>query len=114
MHFELYKNKIEPDEYLLNLIYSDIFGFYIQTYSRYKYYVIFLDNYDKTSEVILLLSKDGVLANFYLFQNKSSMEKNSSDRFEPRTMENMFLICFEMNFTIIKFDRISQSLMTCK
>lgn len=72
MHIEPHKNKIEPGQYPLDLIYSDVSGPYIWNCFEAKYYVTFLDNYDKTSKVILLSSKDGILAAFDLFckQNK--------------------------------------------
>lgn len=67
MHVESHKDNIEPGLHLLDLIHSDVSSLYIQSCSGAKYYVTFLDDYDKTSEVILLSSKNGVLAAFDLF-----------------------------------------------
>lgn len=67
MHVKPYKDKIKPGQYLLDLIYSNVFGPYIPSCFGVKYYVTFFDNYDKTLEVILLSSKDGVLAAYDLF-----------------------------------------------
>ncbi len=52
MHFELYKDNIEPGFQPLDLIYSDVSGSYIPNCSRAKYYITFFDDYDKTSGVI--------------------------------------------------------------
>lgn len=57
IYVELLKTRIELGQYLLDLIYSDISGSYIQKCSKVKYYVAFFVNYDKTSEVIFFLAK---------------------------------------------------------
>lgn len=67
MHFESHLVKIESGQFLLNLIYSDVSGPYWPSCSGAKYYVTFLNNYDKTFKVILLLSKNRVLSAFELF-----------------------------------------------
>lgn len=71
MHVEPYQDKIKPGQYLLDLIYSDVSGLDLQSYSRAKYYIIFLNDYDKTSKVIQFFSKNGVLAAFDLFQKRN-------------------------------------------
>lgn len=76
MHVEPHKDKIEPGKYFLDLIHSDVSGPYIQSCSGAKYYVTFLDDYDKTSEFILLSSKDGVLAAFDLFRKRNKHGEN--------------------------------------
>lgn len=67
IHIESNQDKIKPSQFLLDLIHSDVSSSYLLNCLGAKYYVTFLDNYNKTSEVILLLSKDGVLSTFNLF-----------------------------------------------
>ena len=71
MYIEPHQDKIEPGQFLLDLIYSDVSGPYPPSCSGAKYYVTFLDDYDKTSEVVLLSSKDGVLSAFDLFRKRN-------------------------------------------
>ena len=67
IHIEPNKDKIEPGQYLLDLIYSDISGPYICNCPRAKYYVTFFDDFDKASKFILLFSNNRVLAAFDSF-----------------------------------------------
>ena len=67
MHTKPYQDKIELGQFLLNLIHIDVSGPYSPSFLEAKYYVIFLDDYNKTSEVIPLSSKDRVLSAFDLF-----------------------------------------------
>lgn len=71
MHVKPYQDKIKPGQYLLDLIHSDVSTSDLQSCFRAKYYVIFLDDYDKTSKVILLFSKNRVLAAFDLFWKRN-------------------------------------------
>lgn len=80
MHIEPYKDNIEPGLQPLNVIHSDVSSLYILNCSGTKYYVPFFDDYDKTSEVILLSSKDGVLAAFDLFRKCNQYGENSIRR----------------------------------
>ena len=70
MHVEPHQDKIEPGQFLLDLIHSDVSGPYLPSCSRAKYYVTFLDDYDKTSEVVLISSKDRELSPFDFFQKR--------------------------------------------
>lgn len=75
MHIEPYQDKIEPGQFLSNLIYSDVSGSYLPSCWGDKYYVIFIDNYNKTSKVVLLSSKNGVLFTFNLFWKRNQYGK---------------------------------------
>ena len=59
----------------MDLIKSKISSPYLESYSRAKYYITFLNDYDKTSEVVLFLSKNGVLITFDLFQKCNQVRK---------------------------------------
>ncbi len=76
MHVEPHKDKIELGQYILDLIHSDVPDSYILRCSWAKYYVTILDNYNKNSEVVLLSSKDGVLAAFDLFRKQNEHRDN--------------------------------------
>ena len=76
MHVEPHKDRIEPDQYPLDLIHSNISGPYIWICSGPKYFVNFFDNYDKISEVIILSSKDRVLAAFDLLCKRNKYGNN--------------------------------------
>lgn len=67
MYVQSYKDKIKLGQYLLDLIYSNIFGPYLLSYLKAKYYITFLDNYKKTSEIVLFSIKDRILSAFDLF-----------------------------------------------
>lgn len=64
LYIDPYKVKIKPSKHLWDLIYSDVSDLYIWNFSMVKYYITFLDNYNKTLEVVLLSSKNEVLAAF--------------------------------------------------
>ncbi len=68
MHVQPHQDKIKPGQFLLDLIHSDVSGPYPPSCSGAKNYATFFDDYDKTSEVVLLSSKDGVLSAFDLFR----------------------------------------------
>ena len=76
MKTEPHKDKIEAGQYPLDLINSNVSGPYIWSCSGAKYYVTFLDNYDKTLEVILFSSKNGILTSFDLFQKHNKHGEN--------------------------------------
>ena len=71
MHVEPHQDKIEPSQFPLDLIHSDVSDLYPHYCFGAKYYIIFRDDYDKTSEVVLLSSKDGVLLAFNLFRKRN-------------------------------------------
>lgn len=62
-----HQDKTEPDQFYWNLIYSNVLGSYLTSGLEIEDYVTCLDDYDKTSKVVLFLSKDGVLSAFDLF-----------------------------------------------
>ncbi len=51
--------------------------FYLQNYSEFRQYVIFCNNYNKTSKVVLLSSKNKMLAVFNLFWKSDKYKKAS-------------------------------------
>lgn len=67
MHIKPYQDKIELDQILLDLIHSDVSSPYLSICLGAKYYITYLDDYNKTSKVVLLSRKDGVLSVFDLF-----------------------------------------------
>ena len=81
MHIEPHQDKIQPGRFPLDLIYSDVSGPYLPNCSMAKYYGIFLDNYNQSSKVVLLLSKDRVPSAFYLFWNCNEFGKACIWRF---------------------------------
>lgn len=66
---------IEPGQFLLDQIHSDVSSSYLSSYLEAKYYVIFLENYDKTSKVVLFLNKVRVLSVFDLFWKRNQYRK---------------------------------------
>lgn len=52
-----YKSYIYLRKYLLDLVHSDIIGPFNYSYRGGKYFIIFLNNYNKRSEVEILESK---------------------------------------------------------
>ena len=75
IYIQPYQNKIELGQFSIDLIKSKISSPYHESYSRAKYYITFFDDYDKTSEVVLFSSKDGVLLTFDLFQKCNQVKK---------------------------------------
>ena len=65
---ESYKVPVQSSQAVLDLIYSGVLGPFIESYDGAKYFVTFLDNWDKLSDIILLAGKSEVLAIFQLFQ----------------------------------------------
>ena len=75
IHVKPNQDKIELGQFFLDPIHSNILGPYLPSCLGAKYYVTFVDNYDITSKVILLSSKDGVLSDFDLFQKHNQFGK---------------------------------------
>lgn len=75
MHIESHKNKIQPGQYLLDLIYNKVFSPYLSSYFGVKYSIIFFNDYNKTSEIILFSNKNRVLSTFNLFWKYNKYEK---------------------------------------
>ena len=55
-----YKSYIRPRKYLLDLVHSNIIGPFDYDYERGKYFITFLNNYNKCLEVEILESKSDV------------------------------------------------------
>ena len=55
-----YKSYIYSRKYLLNLVYSNIIGPFNYSYRGDKYFITFLDNYNKRLEVEILKSKNNI------------------------------------------------------
>ena len=68
MKVETHKDPIQPGKAPLDLIYSDVHGLFPYSYDRAKYFVSFLDDWDKSSDIIVLGGKSDALAAFPLFQ----------------------------------------------
>ena len=64
MKVETHKDPIQPGKAPLDLIHSDVHGPFSQSYDGAKYIVSFLDDWDKSSDIILLGGKFDVLAAF--------------------------------------------------
>ena len=70
MKVETHKHLIPPGKALLDLIHLDVHGSFPDSYDSDKYFVSFLDNWDKSSNIILLGGKSDALAAFQLFQRR--------------------------------------------
>ena len=55
-----YKSYIYPRKYLLNLIHSNIIKPFNYSYRESKYFITFLDNYNKYLEIKILESKSNI------------------------------------------------------
>lgn len=69
------KDEIEPSQFFLDMIHSDVLNLYLLSYLGCKYYISFLNGYDKTSEIILYSSKYGVLSAFNLFRKRNQFRE---------------------------------------
>lgn len=78
---EPHQDKIEPGQFLLDLIYKNVFSPYFSSYLRAKYYIIFFDYNHKTLEVILYLNQNRVLSAFDLFQKRNQFREARIKRF---------------------------------
>ena len=55
-----YKSYIYSKKYLLNLVYSNIIGPFNYNYKRKKYFIIFLNNYNKYFKIKVLENKNNI------------------------------------------------------
>lgn len=70
MKVESHKDPVQPGKAPLDLVYSDVHGPFPESYDGAKYFVSFLDDWDKSSDIILLGGKSDALAAFQLFQRR--------------------------------------------
>lgn len=67
MKVETHRDPIQPGKAPLNLIYSDVHRSFPKSYDGAKYFVSFLDDWNKSCDIILLSKKSDALATFQLF-----------------------------------------------
>ena len=67
-----YKSYIHPRKHLLDLVYSNIIGSFNYNYKRGKYFITFLDNYNKRLEIEILKAKSNIYTAYlyYITQNE--------------------------------------------
>ena len=67
-----YKSYIYFSKYLLDLVYSNIIEPFNYSYRRGKYFIIFLDNYNKRLKIEVLESKNNIYRAYlyYIAWNK--------------------------------------------
>ena len=70
MKVETHKDPIQHGKAPLDLIHSDVHGPFLESYYGAKYFVSFLDDWDKSLDIILLGGKCDALAAFQLFQRR--------------------------------------------
>ena len=70
MKVKTHKDYIQPGRAFLDLIHSDIYGPFLKSDDGAKYFVTFLNDWDKASDIVLLRGKSDVLAAFQLFQRR--------------------------------------------
>lgn len=70
MKVETHRDPIQPGKAPLDLIHSDVHGPFPESYDGAKYFVSFLDDWGKSSDIILLGGKSDALAAFQLFQRR--------------------------------------------
>ncbi len=70
MKAETHKDPIEPGKALLDFIHSNVHGHLPQSYDGDKYFVSFLEDRDKSSDIILLGGKSDALAAVRLFHRR--------------------------------------------
>lgn len=59
-----HKDYIQPRRALFDPIHGDIHGPFSSSYNGRKYFVAFLDNWDKASDIVLLEGKSDIFAAF--------------------------------------------------
>ena len=62
-----YKFYIYSKKYLLNLVYSNIIRPFNYSYKKRKYFIIFLNNYNKRFKVKVLKSKDNIYIIYFYY-----------------------------------------------
>ena len=70
MKVESYKNLVQPGKAPLDLVYNNVHGPFRESYNGAQYFVSFLDDWDKSSDIIFLGGKSDALAAFQLFQQR--------------------------------------------
>lgn len=71
---ESYKDHIQPKKASLDLIHNNVFGLFPLNYDGIKYFITFLDNYNKALDIILPKRKSNVFVAFQLFQHRHKRE----------------------------------------
>ncbi len=107
IYFELHQHKIIEEQYPLDLIHHYIFGYYLQSCSEAKYYMTFVDNYDKMSEIVSFSVKAEYSQLLTYFENVTNMEKYVFDAFRQIARENMTLTFFKnIAVRIVSYEKL--------
>ena len=70
MKVKSHKDPVQPSKAPLDLVYSDVHGPFPKSYNGTKYFVSFLNDWDRSSDIILLNKKSNALAAFQPFKRR--------------------------------------------